>query len=173
MSPQARTSRPFSTDSGGAFPRLNGWRPRWEMGVGAAGHEDHLAGATGLEPATPSFGDSCSGSLESLPQMSHVETGQNRLTVGSNFCYGSVLLSTFSIRRSGMSHSSAPIIYRPKEIHCHQKAKGMAAAYSTGDSLPFQSPPMAFLRIESGPCDAMIRCCNLKYATAAISSTPP
>ena len=40
MSPQALTSRPFSTDSGGAFPRLNGWRTRWEMGVGAAGHED-------------------------------------------------------------------------------------------------------------------------------------
>jgi hypothetical protein len=39
MSPQALTSRPFSTDSGGAFPRLNGWRTRWEMGVGAAGHE--------------------------------------------------------------------------------------------------------------------------------------
>ena len=40
MSPQALTSRPFSTDSGGACPRLNGWRTRWEMGVGAAGHED-------------------------------------------------------------------------------------------------------------------------------------
>jgi hypothetical protein len=31
----------------------------------------------------------------------------------------------------------------------------MATAYSTADSLPFQSLPMAFLTIESGPCDAM------------------
>ena len=60
MSPQALTFRQFSTDLGGAFPRLNGWRTRWEMGVRAPGHEDQLAGATGLEPVTPSFGDSCS-----------------------------------------------------------------------------------------------------------------
>src|SRR5262245_50897637 len=85
----------------------------------------------------------------------------------------SSLLSTVSIRRSGISHSSAPNTYRPKEIHCHQKANGMAAAYSTADSLPFQSPAIAFLRIESGPCDAMISCCNIKYATAAIRSTTP
>src|SRR4029450_2220964 len=83
----------------------------------------------------------------------------------------SALLSTFSIRRSGMSHSSATTTYRPKEIQCHQKAKGMAAAYSIGDSLPFQSPPIAFLSMESGPCDAMINCCSILYATAAISST--
>jgi hypothetical protein len=40
MRPPALTFRQFSTDLGGAFPRLNGWRTRWEMGVGAAGHED-------------------------------------------------------------------------------------------------------------------------------------
>src|SRR5215467_16088004 len=87
--------------------------------------------------------------------------------------YVSALLRTFSIRRSGMSHSSAPTTYRPKESHCHQKATGMAAAYSSGDSLPFQSPPIAFLSMESGPCDAMINCCSILYATAAISSTAP
>ena len=74
----------------------------------------------------------------------------------------SALLRTFSIRRSGMSHSSAPTTYRPKEIHGHQKATGMAAAYSSGDSLPFQSPPIAFLSMESGPCEAMISYCNIQ-----------
>ena len=44
MSPPALTSRPFSTDAGGALPRLNGWWTRWELGVGAAGHEDQSRG---------------------------------------------------------------------------------------------------------------------------------
>jgi hypothetical protein len=81
--------------------------------------------------------------------------------------------SMFSIRRSGMSHRSAANTYRLKETHCHQKATGMATAYRIGDSLPFQSPPTAFLRIESGPCDAMIICCSIQYATAAIRRTTP
>jgi hypothetical protein len=51
--------------------------------------------------------------------------------------------------------------------HCRQKAKRIAAAYSTSDSLPFQLPPIALLRMESGPYAAIISCCNIKYATAA------
>src|SRR5258705_9856659 len=79
----------------------------------------------------------------------------------------------FSIRRSGMSHRRATNTYRLNETHCHLKATRMATAYRTGDSLPFQSPRTAFLRIESGPCDAMISCCKIKYATAAIRRTTP
>src|SRR6185369_1121442 len=86
---------------------------------------------------------------------------------------GAASLRTRSIRRSGMSHISATTTYTPKEIHCRQKARGMAMAYNTGDSFPFQSPPTALLTIESGPCDAMISCCNRKYATPAIKSTAP
>lgn len=72
-----------------------------------------------------------------------------------------------------MSHRSATNTYRIKETHCHRKATAMATAYRTGDSLPFQSTPTAFLRIESGPCDAMISCCNIQYAIAAIRRTTP
>ena len=37
-----------------------------------------------------------------------------------------------------------------------------------GDNFPFQSLPTAFLKRESGPCDAMMNCCRIQYATAAI-----
>src|SRR6266850_8196900 len=86
------------------------------------------------------------------PQLHGVEPALLRPMMNSDtFLHVSAFLSTFSIRRSGMSHRSATNTYKLKETQCHQKATAMAAAYRTGDSLPFQSPPTALLRIESGP----------------------
>lgn len=65
-----------------------------------------------------------------------------------------------SMRRSGISHISATRMYRPKDAHCHQKARGMARAYRIGDNLPFQSLPMACLSSESGPWEAIISSCS-------------
>jgi hypothetical protein len=64
-------------------------------------------------------------------------------STATNGYVSAFLSSMFSIRRSGMSHSRAANTYRPKEIHCHQKAKGMAAAYSTCGQLAF---PIALLQ---------------------------
>ena len=49
----------------------------------------------------------------------------------------------------------------------------MAIIYRTGDSLPFKSLPTAFFNRELVPWETMMRCCNIKYAMAAMSRIKP
>src|SRR5260370_14783949 len=79
----------------------------------------------------------------------------------------------FSMRRSGISQISAAITKIAWAIHEERRLATIATTYSTSDSLPFQSRPIAFLKSESCPCERIIACWSTKYAVAAMSSTTP
>src|SRR6516162_7840885 len=55
---------------------------------------------------------------------------------------------TLSIRWSGMSQINAAATKIPSEIHGENKVAPIAPTYSSGESLPFQSRPTAFFKIE-------------------------
>ena len=59
--------------------------------------------------------------------------------------------STRSMRRSGMKQTNATNTYKPMEIRGLTNASGIAMKSSTGESLPFQSPPIADARMEFRP----------------------
>ena len=54
----------------------------------------------------------------------------------------------FSIRRSGIGQISAAITRIAWAIHEERSVAIIATTYSIGDSLPFQSRPIAFFKIE-------------------------
>lgn len=58
---------------------------------------------------------------------------------------------TVSMRRSGISQISATATKIAWAIHGATRVARIARTYKTGDSLPFQSRPTAFFKIDSGP----------------------
>ena len=66
------------------------------------------------------------------------------------------------MRRSGISQISAAAAKIAWAIHEERRVATIATMYSTSDSFPFQSRPIALFKIESCPCARMIACWSTK-----------
>lgn len=55
------------------------------------------------------------------------------------------------MRRSGINHITATIMYSPQANHELTKESGIPTAYNTSDILPFKSRPSADAKVESLP----------------------
>src|SRR5262249_52799663 len=79
--------------------------------------------------------------------------------------------SAFSIRRSGMSHMTATIMNARPASDGRTNASGMAAAYSTSDTIPLESSPTAVTIVDSRPCNLINTRTRMEKATPAHNCT--